>query len=154
MSERQISRALAPFARRIGNLASRGVVVMVNAALKMQGLQLRLMAGEIKDGVEHIEPYGLTAHPHPGAEAITLFFGGDRSHGVVLATPDRRFRLRNLAAGEVALYDDLGHVIKLSRGGIVVDGGGQQITVINTPKIRCETPLLECTGEIIAHCDD
>ncbi len=118
--ERLIARSLAPLARRVANATSRGVVSVVNAGLKMQGLQVRLLAGEVKDGLEHAEPYGFTAHPHPGAEAVVLFLAGDRSHGVVLTTPDRRYRIASLAAGEVAVYDDLGQFVKLGRNGITI----------------------------------
>lgn len=151
MSERVLARALAPVTRRIANMTARGVVTMVNAALKMQGLQVSLLAGEVKDGLEHCESYGFTAHPHDGAEAVALFLGGDRSHGLVLATPDRRYRLTGFEKGEVAIYDDLGHCVKLARSGIVIDGGGHDLLITNAAKIRCETPLLECTGDITAH---
>lgn len=51
------------------NFLARGVLSLVNAGSKMQGLQMRLTADEVKDGMEHFEPYGLTSNPHPGAEA-------------------------------------------------------------------------------------
>lgn len=106
--------------RAVRGMVSRGVVSIVTAASKMQTLQLRLTASEPKDGVEHFEPYGFTAHPHPGAEAIALFVGGDRSHGVAVVVGDRRYRLTELQAGEVALYDDLGNEIVLGRTSIRV----------------------------------
>lgn len=151
MSDRLLARALAPVTRRLGNMLARGVVRGVNAALKMQGLQVSLLAGEVKDGLEHCESYGLTAHPHAGAEAVVVFLGGDRSHGLVIATPDRRYRLTGLASGEVALHDDLGHIVKLGRNGMMLQGGGHTITVTDTPKVRFETPRVECTGEFYAH---
>ena len=47
-----------------------------------------------------------------------VFAGGLRSHGLVIAVEDRRYRLRDLKDGEVALYDDLGQVVHLTRDGI------------------------------------
>lgn len=44
------------------NLLVRGTVVLGNAAKKMQALQMRLLAGEVKDNLEHFEPYGLGHH--------------------------------------------------------------------------------------------
>lgn len=120
MNERLISRMLAPYARRIGNLLARGVVSVVNASAKMQVLQVKLLAGEVKDGVEHFEPYGFTAHPRPGAEAAAFFFDGDRSHGIVVCVADRRYRLTGLQQGEVALHDDQGQKLHLTRDGIVI----------------------------------
>lgn len=116
----EFARLIAPFARRIANLLARGTVAAVNAASKMQCLQVRLLAGEVKDGVEHFEPYGFTSHPQTGAEAISLFFDGDRSHGIAIVVADRRYRLVGMEAGEVALHDDLGQKVYLTRTGIVI----------------------------------
>lgn len=151
---RAIGRALAPLARGIQNAFSRGVVSVVNAAAKMQGLQVQLLDGEAKDAIEHFEPYGFTAHAHAGAEVAVSFVEGDRSHGIALAVADRRYRIVGMKAGEVCVYDDLGQKVHLTREGIVVDGAGLPMTFTNTPKVRFETPLFECTGDIKDRCDD
>ena len=98
------------------NMVSRCTVALATAARKMQALQIRLTAGEVKDDVEHLEPYGYTSNPHPGAEGVAVFPGGDRSHGVVVVVADRRFRLKGLKPGEVALYTDEGDKIHFERG--------------------------------------
>lgn len=159
MDERSVSKMLGPVARRVSNMIARGVVSVVTASLKMQGLQVKLLAGEVKDGLEHFEPYGYTSHPKAGAEAVTMFLDGDRSHGVVIVVADRRYRLQGLAAGEVALYDDQGQKIHLTRSGIVVDGAGKPITIQNTPSVSMDTPTvnmsgnLNVTGNIVAQGD-
>lgn len=114
------ARLIAPFGRRLGNMIARGTVAASNAATKMQTLQMRLLAKEVKDDVEHFEPYGFTSAPASGAEGIALFLDGDRSHGIVVVVADRRYRLTGLATGEVALHDDLGQKVHLTRAGIVV----------------------------------
>lgn len=138
MSERMIARMLAPLARGLGNMLARGTVVLANAASKMQTLQVKLLSGEVKDGIEHFEAYGLTAHPKSGAEHITLFMGGDRSHGVTIMVADRRYRLAGLAEGEVALYDDLGQKVHLTRTGIVV----------HSTLITLDAPTVHVTGNL------
>jgi phage gp45-like len=40
---------------------------------------------------------------------------------VVISIEDRRYRLTGLAEGEVALYDDLGQVVHLRRGGLFLE---------------------------------
>lgn len=151
---RYLGRALAPLARGLQNLFSRGVVSAVNSALKMQVVQIQLLAGEGKDAVEHFEPYGYTAHSLPGAEAAVGFVEGDRSHGIALIVADRRYRLVGLEPGEVAIYDDQGQKVHLTRDGIVIDGAGLPILLTNAPKVRADVPLLECTGDIKDRCDD
>lgn len=114
---------------------ARGTVALVNAAKKLQQLQARLLDGEVKDHVEHMEPYGFSAHPQSGSEVVVVFVDGDRSHGLAIVAADRRYRLTNLAAGEVAIYDDLGHSVVLRRTGIAIDGGGHSISISNTPQV-------------------
>lgn len=149
---RQLGRALAPLARGLQNLFSRGVVSAVNSALKMQTVQIQLLTGEGKDNVEHFEPYGYTSHPQVGAEQVTGFVDGDRSHGVVLIVADRRYRLTGLAAGEMAIHDDQGQKVHLTRTGIVIMGAGKPVLITDTPKVRMECDL-EATGEIKDRCD-
>lgn len=98
------------------NVVSRCTLALANAKGKLQQLQIRMLAGEVKDAVEHLEPYGFTSNPHPGAEGVAMFPGGDRSHGVVVVIADRRFRLQGLKAGEVALFTDEGDKIHFERG--------------------------------------
>jgi phage baseplate assembly protein V len=151
-----LGKMLAPLARRLGNMLARGSVAAANGAGKMRTLQIRMMADETKDNVEHFEPYGFTSEVMPGSEPIAAFFDGDRSHGVVLVVADRRYRLTGMKSGEVALYDDQGQKVYLTRTGIVIDGANLPLLIQNVPtatikagtKVRFETPLLEVTGQI------
>lgn len=120
---------LKTLARSITNMLSRGSVTLANAAGKMQVLQVSLLSDEAKDGVEHFEPFGFTSNPHPGAEILAAFIEGDRSHGIIVTATDRRYRVRNLQTGEVAIYDDHGAMIKLTQSGIVIVGGGFPINI-------------------------
>lgn len=130
-----MKQALRQQAQKISNMLSRGVVTLANAAGKMQTLQVSLLDDEAKDDVEHFEPYGFTSNPQAGAEVLAAFIEGDRSHGIVICAADRRYRLAALKSGEVALYDDLGHVIKLARTGIEITGAGHEIKITNCPKV-------------------
>lgn len=134
----EFGRMLGPLRRSIGNMVARGVVAAVNAANKMQTIQMRLMSDEAKSDVEHFEPYGYTSHPLAGAEGVVLFPDGDRSHGMLLVVADRRFRIKSLRPGEVAIHDDLGQKVHLTRDGIVVDGAGLPILFHNTPLYTIE----------------
>jgi len=136
----------------IHGLAARCVLRLANDGLKMQAVQVGLLAEETADDVERIQNYGLTSVPLPGAEGVCLFLGGSRAHGVIIAMDDRRYRLKDLQDGEVALYsiDDqepAGHRIVLKRGG-VIEVRGQVIDM------RAET-LLHLSGrEVEIHADE
>lgn len=117
---RALDKLLRPLRRRIALMITRGVVRLINDAAKMQTMQVTALADEIVDGAERFQQYGFTGHPHAGSEALILNVGGVRSHAVVIAVDDRRYRL-HLAAGEVAIYDDQGQQVKLMRSGIVIE---------------------------------
>lgn len=133
MTDRSMARALAPLGRRLQNFFARGTVALSNPSKLMQTLQVKLLAGETLSGLEHFEAYGLTSRPMPGAEVAALFIDGDRSHGIVLVVADRRYRIKGLEEGEVALYDDQGQSIAIKRDGIVIDCAGKPLAIINCP---------------------
>ncbi|HBP8874070.1 TPA: phage baseplate assembly protein [Escherichia coli] len=139
-------------AKGLANIIARAVLTSLDTAKKCQAAGLKLIAGEQKENLEYLEPYGLTSAAKNGAEAVVLFPGGDRSHGVVIMVADRRYRLKGLKAGEVALYDDQGQSVTLTRAGIVVNGAGKAITLTNAPKARFEMDI-EATGQIKDMCD-
>lgn len=133
-----IQKMLAPMHRRVALMVSRAVIVMVNDTLKMQGVQVNLLVDVTRDGVERFQNYGCTSNPHPGAEAIVVSVGGNQSHGIAIVVDDRRYRLTGLAEGEVALYDDLGQKVHLTRTGIVV----------HSTLITLDAPTVHVTGNL------
>lgn len=130
----------------IASVLARGVVVLANSARKLQSLQLRITAGEVKDDIEHLEPYGYTSCPKDGAEALVGFFG-DRSHGVVIMVADRRFRLQGLKPGEVALYTDEGDYLQFKRGR-VIEVKTATFKVEASESVDFNTPVVRTTGRI------
>jgi phage gp45-like len=90
--------------------------------------EVSLYTDEKQKEIEHFEPYGLTSRvkqptgdgkQKKKAEGLIVFTGGQRSHGVLIVTGDRRYRLRGLKEGEVALFDDQGQQVHFTRDGIV-----------------------------------
>ena len=133
-------------------LLARGTVVLAHSANKLQSLQMRLTAGEVNDDMEHFEPYGFTSNPLAGAEGIATFLGGDRSHGVVLVVADRRYRLKALAAGEVAIYTDEGDRIHFKRGR-VIDIDTATLNIRASSGVIIDSPTLSMSGKIVSQGD-
>lgn len=136
---RTINKMIAPLVRRVRLMVGRGVVSLVNDGLKMQGVQVQLLAGEVRD-LERFQDYGFTSVPHSGAEVAAIFVDGNRDHGIAVRIDDRRYRVTGLQSGEVAIYTDEGDKIVMKRGGVIEMTAGT--------KVRMVTPLLEVTGEI------
>lgn len=132
---------------RVMMMVSRGVLRGVNDTAARQQLQVELLKGELRDGVERMQSYGLTSHPL-GGDVVAVFLGGNREKGIVLAVDDRRYRL-SLEPGEVALYDDLGNKIELLR---------DMVKVTAVTKLQVEAPegvldinTLDINGAILRH---
>jgi phage baseplate assembly protein V len=147
---------LATLARRMRLLASRAVIALVDDALKVQGVQISILADEVAEA-QRFQEYGFSSVPLPGAEAIMLSISGVRSHAVVIATDDGRHRKKNMQPGEVSLYTDEGDYILLRRGKIIkVHSGGEvdvdapNVKITASSKITFDTPELHCTGKISA----
>jgi phage gp45-like len=113
-----ISGLVRPVTRRVRSLLSRGTVLLT-AERGLEQMQVALHVGEVRNNVERFGQYGFTSRPHPGAEVVVGAIGGDRGHCVVLAVEDRRYRIKSLAAGEVAIYTDEGDSIVLKRGRVI-----------------------------------
>ncbi len=149
------------FGALLRGLLGRGVVESVDDTPMMRTIQAEFLPGDVREGLEHFEPYGFTSRVKEGAEAIGAFFNGDRSHGVVLVTADRRFRL-HVEEGEVAVFDDKGQKVVLKRDGILVEtpknltatvGGNAVATVKGTTTLKSgavtiDAPSVHITGTL------
>lgn len=120
----EIAAALRSLRNRVYLTVGRAVLGQVDDGTKLQTVQLEGMGAEVRDGIERFQQYGFTSVPSPKAEAIALFLQGDRAHGICIAIDDRRYRIKGLTNGEVALYDDLGQKVHLKRTGILVKTTG------------------------------
>lgn len=126
--------------RRLGNLVMRGKVIAVNSASKMQRVHARLLDGENKDGLEHFEPFGFTSCAEEGAEHLTMFLDGDRSHGVTIVIGDRRYRLPGLLVGEAAIYNKFGDKIVMH--------ADRTIEVVADVAVHITSPLVTMSGDL------
>lgn len=144
---RAISKMLAPVRRKITLMVSRAVLTMVSDATTLQTLQARLLGEEVLSALERFQQYGFTSVPHAGAEAIALSLGGNRSHTVIINVDDRRYRLKGLEGGEVALYDDRGQRVHLTRSGATVSVlGVLTASVSEVANLTC--PQTNITGNV------
>lgn len=105
---------------------------------KPQQLQVEGNTGTVRDKVQHVQPYGLTVNPLPGAEAVTINMGGDAAQSLCIVVADRRY-VMELEQGEVALHDDQGQSVHLTRSGIIIT---------SDKLVRIDSPSVEMSGKI------
>lgn len=160
--------------QRINSLFSRAEVTLIDDTKKIQSTQVKINEDEILDRIERFQDYGFTSNPLPGSEAMVVFQGGKRSNGLILKVDDRRYRIKSLESGEVAIYTDEGDKIHFKRGKkievttseltinstakVIVNTQeaevtcnkttitSPEVTMISTTKVTMTTPLLEVSG--------
>ena len=151
-----INKLLDPLRRRMRLMIGRAVLAAAADDGKgIQLVQVKLLDGEVADGVERMQSYGYTSVPLAGAEGVMACVSGDRNHGIVVVMDDRRYRLKNLQPGEVALYTDEGDTIVMKRGRKIEVTAGAEITatapvvkVEASTKVTLTTPLVEMTQDL------
>lgn len=116
----EVHSYLEPLRIRVRLMLGKGVLHLVNDVGRCQTVQAAFLVGETRDSMERPQDYGFTSHPLAGMQPFAGFFGGDRSNGFVICVCDRQYRIE-LLAGEVAMYDDLGQKVHLTRTGAVVE---------------------------------
>lgn len=145
---REFTKLLSPITRRLRLMASRAVLSLISDATGMQIVQVKLLNGEVRNGIERYQQYGFTSVPLPGAEGIYLSLGADRDHGVIIVADDRRYRIKGLQSGEVAIYTDedkaaADHRIVFKRGKEIHITAGASSIVMTPTGITITTPSLD-----------
>lgn len=143
-----LSRFLAPIVRRVMLTVGRATLGTVNDGAGLQRGQVTMLAGETRDNVERVQPYGFSSVPLPGADCLVVCVGGNRDHPVIIGVDDRRHRPQSQQPGDVVIYShQTGHRITL-KADRTIEVEGDVLTLKADTKIRLETPVVELTGGI------
>lgn len=121
-------------------LAFRGVVTLVNAAGKVQLVQLNGISGEQLQDAELFQQFGFTSNPPDGAMAVVLPLGGKTAHSIVIATEHGAYRLTGLASGETAIYNKWGDHVTL--------GADRHIRVVSSAAVDITSPEVNLSGNL------
>lgn len=122
--------------------AFRGVLHLVKSADNIQKVQASGLADETLQDVEFMQQFGFTSVPPANTQAVILPIGGQTSHGIVIATENGSFRVKNLQGGEVAIYDESGSSIVLKKGRLIeIDCDVLKINAAS--KVDISSPLVE-----------
>lgn len=101
---RLIARAVQPLKTRLLLLLGRALISAASEQGGVGRVQVLGLDNELLEEVENPQHYGLASLPLPGSEVFVGFLAGERGHGFLVATGDRRYRPRDLEAGEVCVF--------------------------------------------------
>lgn len=147
----QISQAAQNIAQGIRQ-AFRGTLNLMNSKDDIQKTQVSGLSGEIISDLEFMQQFGFTSVPPANTQAVIIPIGGATSHGVVIATENGEFRIKNLKGGEVAVYNQSGASIVLKQGKII-DVDCEEFNVTANTKVSFLTPEIKASGSINADGD-
>lgn len=138
---------LSSLGRKLRLSIARAVISLIDDSGKMQSAQVKLLDGEVRDGVEILHQYGFSSVPLGDREGVYFSVGGDRDHGALVCVADRKFRIKNLAPGEVAIYTDEDsdsgkHRIYFKRGQEIHMIAGASSIIMTPAGITITTPSL------------
>lgn len=116
---------------------------------------------DVRGDTLRMTEFGFSSGLPVGSDVLVLSLGGDRSSQVIIASHHGTTRFTQLAAGETVIYDAQGKSVLLGKDQLTVNCAGQDIqvmaariaTVTASERVRLETPRLECSGDIVDHCD-
>ena len=112
---------------------ARALVEEISDNPMMQEMKGSFMTGESREKIESPQNYGFTSVVKKAtkgkdgkieecAEAYLQFLGGNRSFPTALVMDDRRYRLKELKEGDVAMFDHLQHQFHLNNDGVFLSG--------------------------------
>jgi phage baseplate assembly protein V len=132
---------------KIFNLFTRGKITLTDDSGDIQKLQVSMLSGEIKDGVERIQEYGLASSlPENDSDVMMVSLAGNRDHSVIIKAGSRKFRMKDLKNGEVALYTDEDDMIHFKRGSIIdFNTKTLNINATDTVNIVTKNFNIDCT---------
>lgn len=103
-----VAKATRPLVSKVRGIVKRAIIERIDDSKGTQAVQVSLLADEVADGCEHMQPFGLSFHPIKGSDAVALAVQGDPGHLLIIAATKRDVRPRDAKEGEGGLYDKTG----------------------------------------------
>jgi len=141
--------------RKLRLMIGLGIAKLVDDTRQIQALQVTALDGEVRDNINRMQDYGFTSVPLDDPEVVLAAVGGNRNHLIAIRCDHGRYRKRNLAAGEVCMYNKDGDYILFKEGRIieVVAGNKVKVTspeveIVASTKLTITSPTVEMSGNL------
>lgn len=113
---------------------TRGIITGARLRSGKVIVDVQLLNGESRRGVELPLPAGLTYLPSPGTDVTVLEVGGNRNHLICMAADDPTLRITGLAPGEFGFRDAAGQQVVMRATGLELTSPLR--VVVESPDIR------------------
>ena len=112
-----MNSTLKKLAARVKSGIARGLIKAVVDTGEIQLVKVSTVEGDTQDGIERLQPFGLSSNPPVGSEAVIMYFGGNREDGIVLMVDSGANRPTGLEAGEAQFYSEFAGYVKSNKDG-------------------------------------
>ena len=136
--------------------AYRSLIKRVNTSGPTVKIQIQGLEGETGQDYDLFQQFGFTCNPPVETEAIVIPLGGQTSHSIAIATEAGQYRIKSLASGEVAIYNQDGASITLKKGKIInvdcteYNVNCQKYSITATAGASYTTPSLTTSAQFTA----
>ncbi len=131
---------------RMMNNTARATLAATSDNEGSQKHQVQLLADEVKDNIEHFQPFGFSSIAPAGSETAIIFMGGNRDHAISFGSDNKKYRPKGGANGDTVVYDINGNVVNLTASKIIIQHSAE-VTII-APKTIVESPEIELNGNV------
>jgi phage gp45-like len=144
-------RLIRILTQRLRSIAGRGHLDACVQADVMR-CAITMDDGSASTGVPYPQHYGHAAWPPAGCKPFTVANGGDSGAAVIVAMGDVAWCIP-LLSGEVAIYDDLGQRVHLTRAGIVAETPlDATITAVGNARLTGRTVEIHADDRLAIDC--
>lgn len=137
----RLERWIAPWKRRILSMIGKCLLTAIDDTGNLQLNQITFLESEEIANIERVQEFGFTSHPPVDSEAVVAFLGGNQNHGVIIATDNSTYRLKNLPDGAMAIYNKNGDYVKLTDNLIEIYADAIKIGKIGFQKLMTEAMI-------------
>ena len=132
-------------------MVAKGVITAIKTSEEISSVQLNLLADTTQDDVEFWQHFGFTSAPplDENTRALMVSVAGNQDHGVVIATENGKFRVKDLNPGESCVYSEFGDKIHFKNGRII-DIQTETLNITSSKELNINSPKVKISGEIEA----
>lgn len=127
-----MSGVIERMANKIKSAVGKALIEAVADGNEIQLVKVSGLDNETQSDLERVQEYGITSNPPIGSEAVVLYVGGSKDHGIVIKTDSGEFRVQSLASGEVCIYSQFGQKILLDQNGEIISSNSGGKTTLDS----------------------
>lgn len=112
-----LNRLLSPIKRKVASIVSTDLLSSVNDSTSIQTCKLQ---NSNTATAERVQQFGFSSSPPVSSETVILSINGNRASQIIIACDSSQYRLKGLPAGSMAIYNQNGDYVKLTKDKIEI----------------------------------